>query len=571
MSLARLLLRRWNPLWRIYERLMLSRAKHPTLAGHPRIALRLSRLLPEYRFDRDHGLLDADGAPPDVVLRRREGLARLASRLHRQLHRTVEATAALHTTLSDLRLMDRYRVPFPFRDAIAAELPSALMAASTDGLLLRDLDGNESFDLGGSYGVNLFGSEFYKACIARATERAQELGVVLGPLHPVVAENVARLRELSELDEVSFHMSGTEAVMQAVRLARYHTGRSHVVRFCGAYHGWWDGVQPGPGNPRPARETYTFSELSETTLDVLAMRDDIACVLVNPLQALTPNRPPASDSTLVSGRATPVYDKGAYTAWLRQLREVCDERGIVLIFDEVFLGFRLARGGAQEYFGVRADLVTYGKTLGGGLPVGVLCGRRALMQRWREDRPADLCFARGTFAAHPYVMTAMNEFLRHLETPTAQRSWLGLDERWAARAARLNAAMAAAALPVRAGQMASIFSLGFERPGRYLWMLQFYLRAHGLVLGPTGTARLIFSHDYDDESFDEVVARLVAATREAVDDGFFWCPAEDAERTLKRQLRGELLGAFLGRRTPTRATSKLPQLDLQTAREEATR
>ena len=81
----------------------------------------------------------------------------------------------------------------------------------------------------------------------------------------------------------------------------------------------------------------------------------------------------------------------------------------------MFVGFRLAPGGAQEYFGVQADMVTYGKTLGGGLPVGVLCGKAALMKRFREDRPADICFARGTFNSHPYVMGAMNEFLRRLE------------------------------------------------------------------------------------------------------------------------------------------------------------
>ena len=91
----------------------------------------------------------------------------------------------------------------------------------------------------------------------RASSASRALGPVLGSYHPVVAENVARLQEISGLDEVSFHMSGTEAVMQAVRLARYHTGRSHLVRFCGAYHGWWDGVQPGVGNPRAARATST--------------------------------------------------------------------------------------------------------------------------------------------------------------------------------------------------------------------------------------------------------------------------------------------------------------------------
>ncbi len=111
-----------------------------------------------------------------------------------------------------------------------------------------------------------------------------------------------------------------------------------------------------------------------------------------------------------------------------KLREVCTERGIVLIFDEVFMGFRLAPGGAQEYFGVRADMVTYGKTLGGGLPVGVLCGRKDLMKRFREDRPADVCFARGTFNSHPYVMGAMHEFLVALESEEMRAKYAGLDD-----------------------------------------------------------------------------------------------------------------------------------------------
>src|SRR6202030_4625739 len=110
-------------------------------------------------------------------------------------------------------------------------------------------------------------------------------------------------------------------------------------------------------------------------------------------------------------------DKEAYGNWLKRLRTVCTELNIVLIFDEVFVGFRLARGGAQEYFDVRADMVTYGKTVGGGLPVGVVCGRKHLMRRFRDDRPADICFARGTFNSHPYVMAAMDEFLSRLNSP----------------------------------------------------------------------------------------------------------------------------------------------------------
>ena len=174
------------------------------------------------------------------------------------------------------------------------------------------MDGNWFYDLGGSYGVNLFGSDFYKKCIDRGVERARDLGVVLGSYHPVIADNVARLKRISGVDEVSFHMSGTEAVMQAVRLAQYHTNRSHIVRFSGAYHGWWDGVQAGIGNPRPPRGICTLREMHPDTLRVLRNRNDIACVLVNPIQALNPNGIPPSDTALVASDRSASFDKPSW-------------------------------------------------------------------------------------------------------------------------------------------------------------------------------------------------------------------------------------------------------------------
>src|SRR5437764_8955364 len=156
------------------------------------------------------------------------------------------------------------------------------------------------------------------------------------------------------MDEVSFHMSGTEAVMQAVRLARYHTRRSHLVRFADARLHVAPPAVIGAGNPIPAHETYTLAEMSERTLHVLRTRRDIACVLVNPLQGLHPNGNAPGDSSLVDSSRRGQFDRAAYGEWLKAVRQVCDRRNIVLIFDEVFVGFRLARGGAQEYFGVRA-------------------------------------------------------------------------------------------------------------------------------------------------------------------------------------------------------------------------
>ena len=138
---------------------------------------------------------------------------------------------------------------------------------------------------------------------------------------------------------------------------------------------------------------------------------------------------------------------------------MCDERKIVLIFDEVFVGFRLASGGAKEYFGVQPDMITYGKTLGGGLPVGVLCGRHNLMKRFNDDRPVDVCFARGTFNSHPYVMGAMAEFLHRHETPEIQTLYQNLDATWDARAEDLNSRLASAALPVRVENLSSIWTV----------------------------------------------------------------------------------------------------------------
>ncbi len=124
------------------------------------------------------------------------------------------------------------------------------------------------------------------------------------------------------------------------------------------------------------------------------------------------------------------------------------------------------------------------------------------MKRFRDDRPADICFARGTFNSHPYVMGAMNEFLRHLQTPAGQAIYRDLDGTWNERAHRLNERLRAEALPVEVVNMSSIWTVCYKEPSRYNWMLQYYLRAEGLALSWIGTGRLIFSLDYTEADFD---------------------------------------------------------------------
>lgn len=525
---------------RLIRRLELSRAKHPSLTGHSRMAKRVASWLPGYAYGEER-FFNSDGAPAEVAAQRRQALQRLGDTLVARCPRTLALTASARDGLPDLQFTGAYRVPFQYSPLLRQHVQVGAFMEASEGVTLTDLDGNSYYDLTGSYGVNVFGVDVYRQCIAEGSARAQALGPVLGSLHPSVAANVARLQRISGLDQVSFHMSGTEAVMQAVRLARYHTGRRNLVRFCGAYHGWWEDVQPGPGNPLPPRETYTLRDMHDNSLQVLRKRRDIACVLINPLQALHPNKAAPGDSSLVDSSRSAGYDRAAYTEWLKQLREVCTERGIVLIFDEVFLGFRLAPGGAQEYFGVKADMVTYGKTLGGGLPVGVVCGKRELMKRYREDRPADLCFARGTFNSHPYVMGAMHAFLDYLETPEAQLMYVDLDATQNRRAAQLNQRLQAIGAPVQVANMSSVWTVSYTRPSRYNWMLQFYLREQGLALSWVGTGRLIFSLNYTEADFEEVCRRFVTACQAMEAGGWWWQDAAQTNKSIKRSIFREML------------------------------
>ena len=538
---------------KLKTRLELSKAKHRSLAGHARMGKRIASLIPFYEYD-EAQFFRADSAPDDIAARREAGFARLSKLYRDRFEETNQLTAKVKDSISDLQFTEAYRVPFQFSRFVREHLSAGAFVQSSSGVTLTDLDGNRFYDLTGSYGVNVFGYDFYKECIEAGTQRVRDLGPVLGAYHPVIATNVQRLKEISGQDEVSFHMSGTEAVMQAVRLARYHTSRSHLVRFCGAYHGWWGDVQPGIGNPVPAENTYTLKDMSEDSLRVLRNRRDIACVLINPLQALHPNAGAFSDSSLVDSARCTNFDKEAYTDWLKRLRAVCTERNIVLIFDEVFVGFRLALGGAQEYFGIRADIVTYGKTLGGGLPIGVVCGRKDLMKRYRDDRPADICFARGTFNSHPYVMGAMSAFLERIESPEIRKLYGTLDSVWNNRAEQFNRRLRDEGLPVQVANMSSIWSVVYTRPSRYNWMLQYYLRAEGLALSWIGTGRFIFSLNYTDADFEAVTSKFVTAARAMQQDGWWWSYPLATNTSIRRQILREMVVHRLKRnRRRTRA------------------
>src|SRR5208337_3408586 len=186
---------------------------------------------------------------------------------------------------------------------------------------------------------------------------------------------------------------------------------------------------------------------------------------------------------------------------------------IPLIFDEVFSGFRLAPGGAQQYFGVQADIVVYGKTVAGGMPIGVVCGKRDLMRRFDPEHPIRIAYVIGTFSAHPLVMGAMNEFLKWLVEPATAQLYADAQQRCEQWVTATNQQLAGSSLPVRVVNLATVWTVLFKEPSRYNWLLQYYLRAEGVTLSWVGTGRCMSSLDFAPDNYQELQTKLINAAQ----------------------------------------------------------
>ena len=230
------------------------------LALAPSVSRRLSGWVKSLDYP-ERDVWAADGAGERWVQRRKDAINRLAAYFQDHCAKSIAWGNNIRDSFSDLRFTDANRVPFPFMRTMREKFSLCSVVTESKGPRLRDLDGNWNLDVSGSYGLNLAGFDHYKEWMENGLERVKDLGAVLGPLHPIVAENISILKSISKLDEVSFHMSGTEAVMAAVRLARFNTRRKLIVCFSGAYHGWWDGVQPGLGSERTIGDCLTLKDM----------------------------------------------------------------------------------------------------------------------------------------------------------------------------------------------------------------------------------------------------------------------------------------------------------------------
>jgi glutamate-1-semialdehyde 2,1-aminomutase len=299
-----------------------------------------------------------------------------------------------------------------------------LFVQKAQGCIITDVDGNEFIDFVGSWGPMILGHAHPE--VVEAIQKAACLGTSFGAPCPMEVELAALVCEsVPSLEKIRFVNSGTEATMSAIRLARGYTGRKVVVKFDGCYHGHADsflvkagsgvitlGIPGSPGVPDDIVKNtlsipYNNIEVLEQTL-----RDpelDIACVIVEP----------------VAGNMGVVVPE---LSFLHRLRSLTSELGIVLIFDEVITGFRLALGGAQERFGIMPDLTCLGKIIGGGLPVGAYGGKRELMDMIAPDGPV---YQAGTLAGNPLAMAAGLAMLNVVRRPgfyaelEATSAWFG--------------------------------------------------------------------------------------------------------------------------------------------------
>ncbi|CAM2005620.1 non-ribosomal peptide synthetase/type I polyketide synthase [Acanthopleuribacter pedis] len=342
------------------------------------------------------------------------------------------------------------------------EMLYPIVADRSQGAYFWDLDGNRFIDITMGFGSSLLGHQ--PDCVTAALQETLARGFQIGPQSALAGETAALLCRLTGTERAAFLNSGTEAIMTACRLARAKTGRAKIAMFAGSYHGHGDAtlgsadeqgrtIAPIAGIPDSAVADMVILRYGDdAALTFIEQHGrELAAVLVEPVQSRNPALQPR--------------------AFLQRLRTLTRAVGCALIFDEMITGFRCAPGGAQAWFDVHADLCTYGKIAGGGMPIGVVAGDAAFMDAldggtWQYGDAsypaADTTFFAGTFCKHPLTMAAAHAVLQHIETagPALQD---GLNQRTAAFAEQLNQWFAKEQVPIRIDHFASLFRFNFQQ------------------------------------------------------------------------------------------------------------
>ncbi len=422
----------------------------------------------------------------------------------------------LVTRLTD-KTVDSKRIAQQYRQALAdprvpmgfsrlyKELAYPLSVTQASGSTIQDSDGNQYIDLVMGFGVHLFGHNpsFVNEAVKKALADSPQL---VGPHHEQAGEVAALFCELTGMERASFCNTGSESVMAALRIARTVTDRNRVVLFSGSYHGNFDtvlvrraGKRTVPvslGIPQVVADDVVILQYgSEASLEYLRQHgDQIAAVLVEPVQCRELQLQPR--------------------AFLHALREVTQTVGALLIFDEVVTGFRVALGGAQAWFDIKADLATYGKVLGGGYPIGVVAGKSEYMDAidggiwdFGDDSapPAEQTAFAGTFCKHPLALTAAHAVLKHLQD-AGPSFHTELAERTAQLAQRLNQILLKHQAPIKVRHFASILAFMPEPGLREPDLLYYHMRDHGISVW--GQRPYFLSTEHSDQDLEDICVAL---------------------------------------------------------------
>ena len=448
------------------------------------------------------------GATGGFTDRQRQHLNELVERFTRRTAASKQLAQQNRSVLADSRAIVGFRLSIK-------EMLYPIVGAGADGARLRDLDGNEYVDITMGFGVHLFGHR--PPFVTAAVEEQLRRGIELGPRPALAGEVAALVCGLTGMERATFCNSGTEAVMTALRLARARTGRTKIAIFAGSYHGHSDGTLAraqgadgvsaplAPGiPPRVAEDVLVLEYGSPRALELLhAHANELAAVLVEPVQSRHPELQPRE--------------------FLHELRAWTQANGVVLIFDEMVTGFRIHPGGAQAYFGVAADLATYGKIAGGGLPIGIVAGRAPFMDGidgglWEYGDAsyprAETTYFGGTFCQHPLAMASARAVLAHLKErgPSLQAD---LNERTSHLASTLNEHFAREEMPLRIAHFGSLFR--FNYTGN-MDLLFYHLLTKGVYVWEWRNCFLSTAHT--DEDVDHIVQAVVESAAEMRAGGF---------------------------------------------------
>ncbi|WP_231878255.1 type I polyketide synthase [Oleiphilus sp. HI0117] len=439
-----------------------------------------------------------------------QNLEKLSQRYNAKFSKSKDFAQANRSQLADPRVVSG------FRDKLK-EVIYPIVVEKSAGAHLWDIDGNCLIDVTCGFGSNFFGNgaEFIRSAVAKQLETGYEIG----PQNPLTEKVSKKFCQLTQLERVAFCNTGSEAVLGAIRLARTVTGKEHIVMFENDYHGINDEVivhRGSNGLPLPAAAGIPGEAVANTMIldygDPQSLKyieenaDDIAAVLIEPVQSRNPELQPKE--------------------FVQELRSLCDQNEMALIFDEVITGFRLGPRGAQGHFDIPADIATYGKIIGGGMPIGVIGGKSKYMDaldggQWRygDDSSPEVgvTYFAGTFVRHPLAMAAANAVLDKLiAEPTIQQD---LGNKTAAMVEQMNLYASQRNAPIKVVNCQSLFRFKIPQDIAYEELIFTLLREKGIHIWDARPCFLTTAHS------DEDIAAIIKAFEEAVDEmlslGFF--------------------------------------------------